>query len=98
MTEENNNNNNNNSNNNNSKDNNGGKIQMTLGLKSMIVTPEQLEKLKEEQVELSAFQKVHHWIYAKYHRPDGKIKGWLMGLTLGIIFSLATIAIRLVSK
>ena len=53
---------------------------------------------KNKVVELSAFQKLHHWIYTKFHRKDGRVKGWLMGLTLGLALALAIIAIRLVSK
>jgi hypothetical protein len=51
-----------------------------------------------EGTETSAFVKLHHWIYGKYHTKDGKVKGWLMGITLGVALALAIIAIRLVSK
>jgi tetrahydromethanopterin S-methyltransferase subunit G len=80
---------------NNNKDN-GEKIQMTLGLKQQIVAPEQSEEPKDqEEQSVSAFQKVHHWIYAKFHRKDGSVKGWLMGIVLGIALALIVIAIRM---
>ena len=62
-----------------------------------IETKDEVEA-EEVVVNISAFQKLHHWIYAKFHRKDGRVKGWLMGLTLGLALALAIIAIRLVSK
>jgi hypothetical protein len=50
---------------------------------------------EEAVVNISAFQKLHHWIYAKFHRKDGRVKGWLMGIVLGVTLALVVIAIRM---
>ena len=59
-----------------------------------IETKDEVEA-EEVVVNISAFQKLHHWIYAKFHRKDGSVKGWLMGIVLGVTLALVVIAIRM---
>ena len=81
-------------------------LKQPVGTQEQVVEKQQTDEARVEPIEteneeknkvaeLSAFQKLHHWIYAKFHRKDGSVKGWLMGIVLGVTLALVVIAIRM---